>query len=218
MPKTAILDIDGTLIDSNYHHVIAWARAFRKHGLTIPIWRIHRHVGMGGDQLIAALAGDEVEDELGDAIRDAEKDLYMELIDEVQPIANATKFVQQLVDAGHDVVLASSAKEDEVDRYLDLLKVRQVVNAWTTSADVEATKPDPDLIKAARAKARYHEAVMVGDSVWDCVAAKRAGIPTIGVLTGGFSEQELLQAGALRVFESVVDLGTNLAETPLNAG
>lgn len=147
-----------------------------------------------------------MERERGDAVRESEKHIYMELIDEVRPISGAVEFIEALTDLGHDVVLASSAKEREVDHYLDLLDVRDEVHAWTTSADVEATKPSPDLIKAALAKSEHDDAVMVGDSTWDCVAAKRASIPTIGVLTGGFAESELRDAGAAQVFESVNDL------------
>jgi len=214
MALTAILDVDGTLVDTNYHHAIAWYRAFLKNGLQPPVWRIHRHVGMGGDQLIAAIAGDEAEKEKGDDIRDAEKDLYMEMISEVRPFEEAGELITDLKDRGHSVVLASSAKSDEIDHYLDLLDAREVVDAWTDSGDVDATKPEPDLIKAALEKGEGDDAVMVGDSIWDCEAAKRAGIPTIAVLTGGFSEQELLDAGALEVHDSIHSLRHRLNEPP----
>jgi HAD superfamily hydrolase (TIGR01549 family) len=213
----AILDIDGTLVDTSYHHAIAWYRAFRRNGVVLPVWRIHRHMGMGGDQVIAALAGDEVEAAKGSAIRDAEAELYSELIEEVEAIAGARELVVELKDRGHTVVLASSGKADDVDRYLDLLSVRDVADAWTTSADVEATKPEPDLVRCAIDKAGSGPAVMVGDTPWDVIAAKRAGVDTLTVLTGGYSERELRAAGALAVFESVVELRDRLAETPLAA-
>ncbi len=203
---SAILDIDGTLVDTNYHHAVAWYRAFRKFDLSPPVWRIHRHIGMGGDQLIAAVAGDQAEEELGDDIRDAEKDLYMQLIDEVRPLEGARDLITSLKDGGHDVVLASSAKEQEVDHYLDLLKVRDVVDGWTTSADVENTKPAPDLVESALDKLGTKRAILIGDSTFDIEAAERAGIGTLAVLTGGFSEEELLEAGALRIFRSIVEL------------
>ena len=215
MPTAAILDVDGTLVDTNYQHTLAWYRAFRQHGIVLPIWRIHRHIGMGGDQLVESLAGEEVESEQGEDLRSAEKALYMALIDEVEPLAGARDLIVDLKDAGHSVVLASSAKPDEVDHYLDLLDARELVDGWTTSGDVEATKPEPDLVQAAIDKAGSDEAVMVGDSTWDCEAAKRAGIETIAVLTGGFSEQELRDAGASVVFESIEDLRKRLSETPL---
>jgi HAD superfamily hydrolase (TIGR01549 family) len=214
-PPAAILDIDGTLVDTNYHHAIAWFRAFRRHEVVLPVWQVHRHVGMGGDQLVGALAGEAFDDEHGDDVRAAEKALYQALIEEVEPLEGARDLIARLKDAGHRVILASSAKADEVDHYLDLLDARDLADAWTTSADVEATKPEPDLIHAALDKAGTRDAVMIGDSTWDCIAAGRAGIPTIGVLTGGFSETELLEAGAARVFWSIPDLMDRLDETPL---
>ncbi|HKG34867.1 MAG TPA: HAD family hydrolase [Solirubrobacterales bacterium] len=218
MARAAILDVDGTLVDTNYHHAIAWHRAFFSQGVELPVWRIHRHVGMGGDHLVAALAGDEVEEEKGDAIRGDEKERYMDLIDEVRPLEGSRELISDLRDRGLTVVLASSAKEDEVDHYLDLLDARDIVDGWTTSADVEATKPEPDLIEAAMEKAGTRDAVMVGDSTWDVEAAKRAEIETLAVLTGGFSEAELLDTGASRVFGSVAELREKLAETPLGGG
>ena len=113
------------------------------------------------------------------------------------------------------MVLASSAKQHEVDHYLDLLDARELADDWTTSDDVEATKPEPDLVVAAVEKAGGGDAVMVGDSTWDCEAAKRAGLETVAVLTGGFSEAELRDAGALVVFHSITDLRESIDETPL---
>ena len=146
MGTVAIVDIDGTLVDTNYHHAIAWGRAFAEHGVTPALWRIHRHLGMGGDQLVAALAGEQVERRNGDAIREAEGRLYGELIAEVRPFEGARELIASLKDRGHAVVLASSAKAEEVDHYLDLLEARGLVDDWTTSTDVAATKPHPDLI------------------------------------------------------------------------
>ncbi len=214
-PPAAILDVDGTLVDTNYQHAIAWFRAFRQHGVVLPIWRIHRHIGMGGDQMIGSLCGDETEEEKGDDIRAAEKVLYSELIGEVEPLRGARELIADLKDRGHPVVLASSAKQDEVDHYLDLLDARDLADGWTTSGDVDATKPEPDLVAAAVEKAGGGKAVMVGDSTWDCESAKRAGVKTIGVLMGGFSERELLDAGATCVFDSLVALRRDLAQTPL---
>jgi HAD superfamily hydrolase (TIGR01509 family) len=217
MPPAAILDIDGTLVDTNFHHAIAWYRAFKQHEIVLPIWRIHRHIGMGGDQLVAALCDDATEEEQGDDIRVAEKALYFELIDEVRPLEGSRELIEDLKDRGHSVVLASSAKADEVEHYLDLLDARDLADDWTTSADVESTKPEPDLVKAAIDKAGDSDAVMVGDTTWDCEAAKRAGIQTVAVLTGGFSEAELRDAGAVAVFHSIEELRKALDDTPLAA-
>ena len=211
----AIVDIDGTLVDTNYHHAIAWHRAFRAHGFVVQLWRIHRHIGMGGDQLVASLIGDDADKAHGEGIRDAEKQAYMAVIDEVAPLEGARELLLDLKQREHTIVLASSAKADEVEHYLDVLVARDLVDDWTTSADVERTKPKPDLVKAAMEKAGGDDAVMVGDSVWDCEAAKRAKVKTIAVLTGGFSRQELEEAGAAAVFDSIAELRRGLAKTPL---
>jgi HAD superfamily hydrolase (TIGR01509 family) len=197
------LDIDGTLVDTNYQHAIAWDRAFARHGVFVELWRIHRHIGMGGDQLVTELAGSEVEEDKGDVIRDAESDLYGELIEEVRVIEGARELIGALSERDVSVVLASSAKEQEVERYVEMLGARDHAE-WTTSSDVENTKPEPDLVEAALEKAGTREAVMVGDTVWDVKAARRAGLETIGVLTGGFSEAELREAGAIAVYGSVM--------------
>jgi HAD superfamily hydrolase (TIGR01549 family) len=212
MPGAIILDIDGTLVDTNYQHALAWYRAFRQHGFTLPIWRIHRAIGMGGDQLVAELAGEQAEDKKGDEIRAAEKPLYMTMIDEVEPFKGAKELLRDLGEGERTVVLASSAKEDEVDHYLDLLEAREVVDGWTTSADVESTKPEPDLVEAALKKAGTRDALMVGDTVWDVTAAARAGIGTLAVLTGGYGEAELREAGALDAFASISELASGLEE------
>jgi HAD superfamily hydrolase (TIGR01549 family) len=212
-PPVAVLDVDGTLVDTNYHHAIAWYRAFREHGLTLPVWRIHRHIGMGGDQLVAAVAGERVGERQGDSIRAAETALYADLIGEVQPFADARGLMTMLQERGHKLVLASSAKRDEVDYYLDLLDARGLADAWTTSADVDATKPQPDLVVAAVDKVGGGDAVLVGDSTYDCEAAKRAGVPAVAILTGGFSADELRDAGAVAVFESIGELCERLDET-----
>lgn len=211
----AILDVDGTLVDSNYQHAIAWFRAFRQVGVTPAIWRIHRHIGMGGDQLVTAVAGEEVEEQHGDELRAAEKEQYGKLIDEVRPFEGATRLIERLARSGNPVILASSAGEEEIERYIDLLRAEELLTAFTTSDDVEHTKPEPDLVDAALEKAGTENAVMVGDSTWDIEAASRAGLGTIAVLTGGFSEAELDDAGAIEVFESVAALADHLGSTPL---
>jgi HAD superfamily hydrolase (TIGR01509 family) len=213
----AILDIDGTLVDTNYQHALAWYRAFRQYGIVLPVWLLHRHIGMGGDQLVGALTDERFDERLGDEVRTAEKILYMQLIDEVEPMQGARELLEELRRRGHAVVLASSAKADEVEHYLDLLDARGIADAWTTSADVEETKPQPDLVKSALKKvgAKAKDAVMVGDTPWDVKAAERAGVPTITVRTGGFGVDELRESGAAALFESVSELVERLDETPL---
>jgi HAD superfamily hydrolase (TIGR01509 family) len=215
--SAAIIDVDGTLVDTNYQHAIAWYRAFRDCGAVLQLWRIHRHIGMGGDQIVPSLAGPGFEREHGEEVRSAEKRHYMQLIGEVEPMDRARDLLEALRRRGHSVVLASSAKPDEIEHYRDLLDAHELADGWTTSADVRATKPEPDLVIAAleKAGAPASEAVMIGDSTWDVKAAQRAGVQTLGVMTGGFCEEELLEAGAAKVFESVADLCDALDTTVL---
>ncbi|MEA2183768.1 MAG: hypothetical protein QOF69_2953 [Solirubrobacteraceae bacterium] len=214
MAPAAILDVDGTLIDSNYQHAIAWYRAFRLHGITIPVWRCHRAIGMGGDQLVPYLAGDGFEEQAGDTVRIEEHALYQQLIHEVQPFAGARGLIEDLKARGSKVVLASSGKAEDVARYLDLLDARELADGWTDSGSVQHTKPAPDLVEAALKLVDSDEGVMIGDSTWDCEAAKAVGVDTIAVRTGGFGADELREAGAIAVFESIAELRERLAETP----
>jgi len=214
----AILDIDGTLVDTNYQHVVAWGRAFAQHDIAPALWQIHRHMGIGGDKLVEAVTDARTEREHGDSIRDAEKILYAELIDEVRPLADARRLLEVLRHRGHPIVLASSAKEDEVEHYVDLLDARELADSWTTSDDVEATKPEPDLVRAALERGGADRpAVMLGDTPWDCEAAARAEVPTVGLLTGGFSASELCDAGAVSVYETLGKLIAELNATPFAA-
>jgi HAD superfamily hydrolase (TIGR01509 family) len=207
MRLNAILDVDGTLVDTNYHHALAWHRALHGHGHRVQMWKVHRHIGMGSDQILDALIGEEAAAEEGELIREAEGEAYGDLIGEVEPLEGARELIERLREEGATVILASSAKQEEVDHYLDLLDARELVDGWTTSADVENTKPEPDLVNAALEKAGGDgPAVMVGDSVWDVKAATAAGLTTLAVLTGGFSEAELRDAGAVQVVETIESL------------
>jgi HAD superfamily hydrolase (TIGR01549 family) len=215
VPRAALLDVDGTLIDSNYHHALAWYRALRRSGIVLPLWRIHRHVGMGGDQLLPALLGERLDEERGEEIRGARDEEYGRLISEVAPLEGSRELIAELKERGLTVVLASSSPQDEIDHYLELLDARELADAWTTDDDVEVTKPEPDLVVAALEKAGTEDAIMVGDTPWDVEAAREAGLETICVITGGFSEQELRDAGAVAVFESVEEVRQQLDTTPL---
>ena len=142
MGRGVIFDIDGTLVDTNYQHALAWYMAFRQHDLHLPIWQIHRHIGMGGDQLVTAVAGEEAEAEHGDALRTAHDVQYLASIQTTSVFEGSRELLADLKERGWRIVLASSAKEQEVDHYLDLLEARELADGWTTSADVEATKPE----------------------------------------------------------------------------
>jgi HAD superfamily hydrolase (TIGR01549 family) len=210
-PPTVILDIDGTLVDTNYHHALAWHRALRAHGQAVQMWKVHRHIGMGGDQIVEALIGGQAAAEHGDEIRGAEAEAYEELIGEVEAMQGAHELLRDLREKGLPTILASSAKEDEVEHYLNLLDARGLVDAWTTSADVEKTKPAPDLVQVALEKAEGDgPALMIGDSVWDAKAASAAGVATLAVLTGGFSEEELREAGAVEVVKEIDEIRERL--------
>ena len=213
MTPAVLLDIDGTLVDSNYHHVLCWHRAFVEHELAIPVWQLHRHVGMGGDKYVAAVAGDAVEQRLGDSLRDRWEELFDDVIDEVQPLPGAREFVEALKERGHVVVVATSSIERHLDILFEKLGIGELVDGRTTSDDVEASKPAPDLVEAALAKAQTRDAVMVGDTPWDIEAARRAGIDTICLLTGGFARCELTDAVA--VYESLDELRAQLDNSGL---
>ncbi len=216
MPVGALLDVDGTLVDTNYQHALSWFRSFRDHDITLPIWRLHRHIGMGGDQLVPAVAGERVARELGEELRAGDKRHFHAMIDECQLMPDARRLIEVLHERGAEIVLASSASQGDLDHYRAMLAADDLIDAATSSADVEQTKPEPDLILAAMEKLRRAEAaVMVGDSTWDCEAARRAGIPSVALLTGGFAESELREAGAVAVFESIGELLDRLEDTPL---
>jgi HAD superfamily hydrolase (TIGR01549 family) len=216
-PRAALVDIDGTLVDSNYQHALAWFRALRRHGVTCEVRVLHHLIGMGGDQIVTTVAGEEVERRDGDAIREAEAALFREMIDEVVALPDSRRLLEALAERARAVVLSSSAKPDEAEHYIDLLDARHLVDGWTTSEDVDATKPEPDLIQAALDTAGGGPALMIGDSTWDCRAAARAGVPTVTILTGGYCRQELLDAGAVAVFDTVADAIDGIAGDDLLA-
>lgn len=212
--EAVILDLDGTLVDSNYQHVIAWQQAFRRSGFQVDAWRIHRSIGAGGDQIVQALLGSDAERQHGDAIRADETEVFAELLPQVRPFEGASSLIRELKEDGFSPVLASSAKQAEVERYVELLGAEGLHDGYTTADDVDSTKPEPDLVAAAIGKADGRPAVMVGDSVWDVEAAGRAGLKTIAVLSGGFGEAELSGAGASFVVESVDRITTVLCRCP----
>ncbi|MFL6038654.1 MAG: HAD family hydrolase [Gaiellaceae bacterium] len=212
-----MLDVDGTLVDASYQQALAWYRAFREHDVVLALALLHRHVGMGGDQYVPAVAGDVIERQIGDDVRDEWERQFERMMDEVAPFRGAHALVAELKRRGHTVVLASSSIAKHAEHFVDLLEIREVVDAWTTKDDVEATKPEPDLVQAALAKAGTDDAVLIGDTPWDVEAARRAGLETIAVLTGGaYSEAELRAAGAVAVYASVAELRDHLDETPLS--
>lgn len=210
-----IFDVDGTLVDSNYQHALAWYRAFRSVQITLPIWRIHRHVGMGGDRIISALAGDDVEQRYGDDLRSRHGSEFARMIDEVAPLDGARDLLNSLRSSGIEVTIASSGEREMVDRFLDLIDAGDAVGAIVSTQDVGQSKPAPDLVETAVARAQARSPVMIGDAVWDARSAIDAGVPFVAVLSGGFSTQELVESGASAVYRSPRDILEHLGEGPL---
>lgn len=153
MADTAIFDVDGTLVDTNYQHALAWSRAFRRYDVSRPLWRIHRGIGMGGDQFVSAVAGWQVEEAHGDDLRKAWAEEFDQLIGEIRPFEGAHELLAEVKRRGFRLVLASSGKTEHVETFLDLVDGRSLADAWTTSDDVRSSKPKPDLVAAALAKA-----------------------------------------------------------------
>jgi phosphoglycolate phosphatase len=203
---TVVLDVDGTLVDSVYAHVAAWTRAFRGIGVPVEGWRLHRAIGMGGDRFVTEVAGQRVEDALGDQVRELHDQEYDDLVAGVLPLPGGDDLLAELKQRGFTVVLASSGTKHQTEQALELLERSDLVDAWVCSADVDASKPAPDLVNTALDRVNAKHAVMVGDAVWDVSAARAAGIEAIGLRCGGFGAAELRDAGAISVFDSPLHL------------
>lgn len=202
-----LFDIDGMLVDSTYHHALAWHRAFARVGDVPPLWRIHRAIGMGGDKLVAHVAGDDAEEQHGDRLRDLWREEYVEIRSEVRPLPGAADLVRRLAADGFRIALASSGDPEFAQEAVELLEIGDRVEVLTTSEDVDASKPEPDLVALTLDRMNGVErAVFVGDTPYDVEAANRAGLRCVAVLTGGFSRAELTDAGAASVAESPADL------------
>jgi HAD superfamily hydrolase (TIGR01509 family) len=217
-PTIAVLDVDGTLVDSNYQHALAWYRALLSFDEVHPVWRLHRLIGMGGDQVIKTLGGDELEERIGEEARKRQAEHVDEMIGEVSPLPGARELLLAIKERGHRLVLASSGQPRHVDIAVDLLDARDIADAWTSSGDVEASKPAPDLLHVALQKLGAPadaDSVLIGDSVWDVESAKKAGMPAIVVRSGGFGDDELRDAGAVALFDTPADLARDLDGTPL---
>lgn len=214
--RAVLFDIDGTLVDSNYLHIDAWDRAFVEIGHPVDLWRIHRSIGMDSGKLLERLLGTDAAS-LGEDAKKLHSTRYLSSTDRLRPISGSTELLAELARRGHSVVLATSAPEEELKILLGVLEVDDSVQAVTSSEDVGTAKPDPDIIQSALEKAGVSadQAVMVGDSVWDVEAAKRAGVQSIGVLSGGFSREELLEAGAAAVYEDIAALLRELDDSPI---
>jgi HAD superfamily hydrolase (TIGR01549 family) len=206
MSDAILFDIDGTLVDSTYHHALAWQRSFRRLDMTFPFWRIHRTIGMGGDKLVGHVAGDEVEEKHGDALREAWEEEYAKVVDQVPPLPGASELCRKLADDGFAIALASSGKSHFTDDAVETLGIGSLVAAQTSSDDAEESKPEADILVATLDRLDVDTAVVVGDTPYDVEAAARLGLRCLAVLTGGFSTAELEEAGAAVVVTDLAEL------------
>lgn len=210
---TVVLDLDGTLVDSNYVHVVAWREAFRDIGMDVPSHRLHGAIGIGGDQYVTRVTSEAVERAVGDEIRTRHDKHLMDRLHLVTATHGAAELLSTLAAREVQVVLASSSDQDTSDRLLDLVQGASSLLAGAVTGDqVERSKPSPDLIEAALRRVDAQSAVAVGDTVWDIEAAEAADVPCIAVLTGGVSERDLRAAGAVLVFESPADIVAELLQ------
>lgn len=203
--KIAVLDVDGTLVDTNYLHTEAWARALEEVGRRVPRVEIHRQIGKGADKLIPEFVG---EDAAGQVDR-RHSEIYAEMQHHGHPLPGAGELVRSLHDRGYAVWLVTSAKPEELDRHLDALDISEKISGVVSSGDAEESKPAPDVFELAlrRAGTEASEAIAVGDSIWDIQAAAGAGVGTVAVLTGGaFGRGELEDAGAAGVYRDCAEL------------
>jgi HAD superfamily hydrolase (TIGR01509 family) len=209
-----LFDVDGTLVDTNYLHTVAWSRALSDAGEWAPMNAIHRLVGMGGDQLVPELLGHDSPEAI-----EARPRRYQELMGEARAFPGATELLHRLHDAGVAVVLATSSPKDELEPLLELLHADPAIDGRTTADDVERSKPEPDIIQAALAVGSIdpQRALMIGDSVWDVRAARAAGVGCVAVETGGFSGHELNEAGALHTYRDVQEILDQLGTGPLGS-
>ena len=218
MHKRAILfDIDGTLVDSNDAHVEAWHRAFSADGHAFSRHQIHAQVGKGGDNLVPSLLPN-VSAEVQERLAEAEGEIYRrEYMPKVEPFEGATEVLKRLAERGHTLVLASSASRAEVDHYVELLDADGLISGTTSKDDVARSKPCPDIFAAALdlTGGLAATAIVIGDTPYDVIAARRAGIDSIAVLSGGFPCDELESCGPVAIYESVLDLERDYDQSPL---
>jgi HAD superfamily hydrolase (TIGR01509 family) len=213
---TVVLDVDGTLVDTVYHHTVLWAQAFAAVGIDVPMWKLHRAVGMGGDRFVTEVAGEDAEKQHGDELRKLHDERFDEVIDRVKPLPGAAALLDELDRRGLNVVLASSGIGSQTERLIALVGGDEKSQGWTSSDDVDSSKPAPDLIEAAIEKVDGSRSAVIGDAIWDVEAAKKAGLYSIGLLCGGFGEDELRRTGADLVFETPQHLLDHLDDTPLH--
>jgi HAD superfamily hydrolase (TIGR01549 family) len=214
--RALIFDLDGTLIDTVYAHVFAWQRALAEAELPIDGWRIHRRIGMSGGLFTRALArelGRPLNDEQINAIQARHGDLFRELLPERRPLPGAVDLLRNLEHLNVPYGIATSGRRPEIDASLDALGIGDQVTI-VERGDVMRAKPEPDLFLACQERmgVEIRDCTVVGDAVWDLLAARRAGMLSVGLLTGGYGEDELATAGAFRVYRDAAELNASLDE------
>jgi HAD superfamily hydrolase (TIGR01509 family) len=216
--QAVLLDIDGTLVDSNFAHVVTWAQAFAEFDAPVDAWRILHAIGMDSALLLETLLPD-ADDELRERAKQRHSEHYLAIAPGLRRLTGARELLSASAAAGLRVVLATSAPDDELAVLRRILGADDLVDAVTSSADVDTAKPRPDVIGVAleRAGVPADRAVFVGDTVWDARACVRAGVPFVGVRTGGIDAESLRRAGAVAVFDDPADLLAHADRTPIGA-
>ncbi|MFL6529943.1 MAG: HAD family hydrolase [Chthoniobacterales bacterium] len=218
MFRAVLFDVDGTLVDSNELHVDAWDEAFRHFGKQFTRAQLHEQVGKGGDNYIPSLLNAAEVQSFGDELNKFRGDIFKEkYMDRVQPFPKVRELFERIRNDGKRIVLASSGNEDEIQHYIKLLNVRDVADVYTTKTDVKHSKPNPDIFARALTlvDVSADDAVVVGDTPYDVQAAKKIDVRTIGVLCGGFPEDQLRASGAIAIFHDPADLLENYTRSPL---
>jgi HAD superfamily hydrolase (TIGR01509 family) len=213
---TVLLDIDGTLVDSNDAHAKAWVDAFAESGVSVHFSDVRRLIGMGGDKLMPSVSDLTEDSTEGQTISTRRGEIFLsEYLPDVQPFRDADRLVAALNDRGFTVVAASSAKKNELQPLLERAGARRLLDDETSSDDAEESKPDPDIITAAlkRARASAEHAIMIGDTPYDIAAARRAGVATIAFRSGGWDDADL--AGAIAIYDGPWDLLERLDASPI---
>ncbi|HEV7255927.1 MAG TPA: HAD family hydrolase [Mesorhizobium sp.] len=222
MPKAVVFDMDGTLIDTVGLHARAWEDTFRQFGHEVPAERIRGQIGKGGDQLMPVFLDQSVVEENGEAMERFRAARFKErYLPEARGFPGVRELFQRIRAQGSRIALASSCKTDEIEGYMELAGIPDLVDARTTTDDAQRSKPEPDIFQVALKRLEGvtpEEAIVVGDSPYDALAAAKAGIRTVGLLSGGFPEAELRQAGCIAIYKDPQDLLQHFESSPLANG
>lgn len=222
MIKAALFDVDGTLVDSNVLHVEAWREAFSHYGRELSAEAVHAQIGKGGDQLMPVFLSRHELERIGDELEKLRMEIFArDYLPGVQPFPKVRELFERLKSDGVLIALATSAKEDELASHIETLGVSELVDAATNADDVERSKPCPDVFQAALARldgVRPEDAIVIGDTPYDAIAARRTGLPTIGLLSGGFPEEALREAGVVAIYADIADLLERYPESPFGSG